>query len=435
MSGFQLETSAQRPRRRGLLILAITFGAFGLWTLLAPLQSAALAPGTVVVKGSRKNVEHLEGGIVAEIVAKDGHDVRAGDLLLRLDDTQARAQLEIAQGRLHAVAARQARLLAERDGAERIEWPAQLLERSAEDPQIQDAMQSQSQLFSARRSAQLGQIDVLRQRIQQLQAQVEGLEATIDGKQKLLHSFTEEADDLRELLEEGFADQLRLREQERNTASTEAEIAQHRADTARLRIQIGSTRLEILQLQKEFHTAVVDELDTTQNELFDLREQVQVSRDRANRTAIVAPTDGVIVGMKMTTIGEVVRPGETLLYVVPQQVELIVEAQVKPVDIDRVHNGQLADIRFSSFKSQTTPVIEGEVISLSADALTPEQPGGRPYYLARVQVSEEGYQLLDELELVPGMPAEVLINTGSRTLFQYLTRPVRDAFARSLIED
>ena len=162
---------------------------------------------------------------------------------------------------------------------------------------------------------------------------------------------------------------------------------------------------------------------------------MQVSRDRANRTAIVAPTDGVIVGMKMTTIGEVVRPGETLLYVVPQQVELIVEAQVQPVDIDRVHNGQLADIRFSSFKSQTTPVIEGKVISLSADALTPEQPGARPYYLARVQVSEEGYQLLDELELVPGMPAEVLINTGSRTLFQYLTRPVRDAFARSLIED
>ena len=433
MSEYQLETSARRPRRRGLIILAITFGGFGLWSLLAPLQSAALAPGTVVVKGNRKNIEHLEGGIVAEIIARDGAKVQAGDLLLRLDDTQAQGQLEIALGQYHAAMAREARLLAERDEEEEITWPRQLLDGLGS--QVADAMLSQNQLFKARREARLGQMEVLEQRIQQLEAQVEGTAAMISGKRKLLQSYGEEIRDLRELLEEGYADQMRLREMERSSAANEAEVAQHRSDIARLNIQAGATRLEILQLQKDFHTAVIDELDAAQNEVHDLRERVQVLRDRAVRTAITAPASGVIVDLKVNTVGEVVNPGQPLMYVVPQEVELIVEAQVKPIDIDRVHQGQLADIRFSSFKTQTTPVIEGQVISISADALTPENPALPPFYLARVEVSEEGYELLDQLELVPGMPAEVLINTGSRTVFQYLTRPVRDAFARSLIED
>ncbi len=433
MSESKAETSDRRPRVIGLTILGLTFGLFGMWSLVAPLQSAALAPGTVVVKGSRKNIEHLEGGIVAEIPVRDGDHVQEGDLLIRLDDTQHRAQLEIAMGQYYAVKAREARLLAERDGAAAVTYPETL--STPDDSRARDAIYSQDQVFSARRVARLGEIGVLEQRIQQLEAQVEGAEAMSAGKKKLTASYAEEIGDFRELLEEGFADKQRLRELERALAQTEGEVAQHQSDIARIGIQVGETRLQILQLQKDFHTAVVDELGATQIEVYDLDERIRALTDKTDRTDIRAPVDGVIVGLGVNTIGEVVTPGEPLLFVVPQETELIVEAQVSPVDIDRVTQGQTADIRFSSFKTTTTPVIEGTVIGLSADALTPPDPGMQPYYLARVEVSEEGYVLLDNLELVPGMPAEVLINTGSRTLFQYLTQPIRNAFARSLIED
>ncbi len=433
MIEYPVETSDWRPRRIGLLILAVTFGGFGMWSLIAPLQSAALAPGTVVVKGSRKNIEHLEGGIVAQIPVKDGAHVNSGDLLIRLDDTQTRAQLGIALGQYYSAKAREARLLGERDGVEEIVYPETLV--AIDDPRAQEALASQNQVFRARRAARLGETEVLGQRIEQLEAQINGARAMAAGKETLTVSYTEEIQDFTELLEEGYADKQRLRELQRSHAQTQGEVAQHQSDIARLGIQVGETRLQILQLQKDFHTAVVDELGATQAEVYDLDERVRALKDRTDRTEIRAPVDGLVVGLAVTTIGEVVSPGESLLYVVPQQVELIVEAQVNPVDIDRVHNGQTADIRFSSFKSQTTPVIEGKVIGLSADALTPQQQGASPYYLARVEVSEEGYVLLEDLELVPGMPAEVLINTGSRTLFQYLTQPVRNAFARSLIED
>lgn len=427
------ETSDQRPRRIGIAILILTFGVFGMWSMVAPLQSAALAPGTVTVKGSRKSIEHLEGGIVAEIAVKDGDSVAKGELLVRLDDTQMRAQLEIAMGQYFAVKSREARLLGERDGVEEVSYPAAIA--NDDDPRARDAIYSQNQVFMARRAARLGENEVLEQRIQQLEAQVRGSEAMRAGKQKLTQSYTEEIKDFSELLEQGFADKQRLRELERSLAQTEGEVAQYRSDIARLQIQVGETRLQILQLQKDFHTEVVDELGATQIDVYDLDERVRALTDTTDRTDIRAPASGIVVGLTVTTIGEVVVPGEPLLFIVPQQVELIVEAQVSPVDIDRVHKGQLADIRFSSFKSTTTPVIEGTIIGLSADALTPPDPAAPPYYLARVEVSEEGYALLDDLILVPGMPAEVLINTGSRTLFQYLTQPIRNAFARSLIED
>lgn len=428
----QIDSSDKWPRRVGAVIVMITFGGFGLWSLVAPLQSAAIAPGTVMVKGSRKTVEHLEGGIVAELPVRDGDTVVAGDLLVLLDDTQPRAQLEIAMGQYYAVKAQEARLQAERDDLKSVVYP-QLVADSV-DPRAADAVQSQNQVFSARRSAYLGEIEILKQRIGQLGEQVHGIEAVRAGQQKLVNSYSEELQDFRELLEEGFADKQRLRELERNLAQTEGAVAEHGSSIAQLKMQIGETRLAILQKQKDFHTAVVDELGHAQIEVYDLDERVRAAADRAQRTAIRSPADGVVVGRTVTTIGEVVAPGELLMFIVPQADELIVEAQVQPADIDRVRNGQSANIRFSAFKSATTPVMDGIVTSISADALMNEQTG-MSYYLARVELSAEGYALLADLVLVPGMPAEVLINTGSRTLFQYLTQPISNAFARSLIED
>ena len=412
--------------------MGVTFGVFGLWSTIAPLQSAALAPGKVMVKGSRKSIEHLEGGIVAKLPVRDGETVEAGDLLILLDDTQARAQLEITMGQYFAVKATESRLLAERDDLNSVVYPEIIADSI--DPRAADAVASQNQVFVARRNAHEGEIAVLRQRVSQLGEQVRGIEALRDGKKKLVSSYAEEIRDYSELLEEGYADKQRLRELERNLARTEGEVAEHISTIAQLEIQVGETQLEILQLQKEFHTSVVDELGKTQIEVYDLEERIRASADKAERTEIRSPVAGVVVGKTVTTEGEVIGPGEPLMFIVPQSEELIIEAQVSPIDIDRVHNGQSADIRFSAFKSTTTPVIDGTVVSVSADALTDDQQG-TSYYLARVEVTAEGYEMLNELVLVPGMPAEVLINTGSRTLFQYLTQPIRNAFARSLIED
>jgi epimerase transport system membrane fusion protein len=427
-----VDSSDKRPRTIGIIIVAITFGMFGMWSLFAPLESAALAPGKVTVKGSRKNIEHLEGGIVAELPVRDGDSVAAGDLLLLLDDTQVRAQLEIAMGQYYAVKATEARLRAERDDLDSVDYPE--LIAASEDPRAVEAMQSQNQVFNARRNGYLGEIDVLNQRISQLGEQVHGIEAVRDGKQKLVRSYAEEIADFTELLEEGFADKQRLRELERSLARTEGEVAEHISTIAQVGIGIGETRLEILQLQKTFHTSVVDNLGQVQIQVYDLEERIRAAADKAERTAIRSPVAGVVVGKTVTTVGEVISPGEALMFIVPQSGELIVEAQVSLIDIDRVHQGQDADIRFSAFKSTTTPVIDGTVVSISADALTDEQTG-TSYYLARVEVTPEGHEMLHDLILVPGMPAEVLINTGSRTLFQYLTQPIRNAFARSLIED
>ena len=430
--GAQVDSNPRRFRLIGLLIVAITFGGFGLWSLLAPLQSAALAPGTVTPKGSRKSIEHLEGGIVAEIPVRNGDQVGAGQLLLVLDKTQASARLEIAMGQYFAVKATEARLLAERDGKQTVDYPAMIT--NSQDPRAAEAVMSQDQVFRARREANEGETQVLKQRVSQLQAQIRGMTALKSGKETLVASYQEEVNDFRDLLSEGFADKQRLRELERNLARTQGEAAEHAATVARLNIQVGETELQILQLNKEFRNAVVDELGQTQSQVYDLDERIRAAADTAQRTEIRSPVEGIVVGNTITTVGEVVRPGEPLMYIVPQSEDLIVQAQVSTVDIDRVHTGQFADIRFSAFSMTTTPVVQGLVTHVSADAHT-DQATGISYYLADVEVTTEGMTRLEGLTLVPGMPAEVLISTGDRTLFRYLTQPISNAFARSLLED
>ncbi len=428
----EIETSGRTPRLIGVIVVVLTFGVFGLWAGFAPLQSAALAPGVVSVKGSRKNIEHLEGGIVDEILVKDGDLVTEGQVLVRLDDTQASAQLEIAQAQLYLALARQSRLAAEQEGLDTLAPLSRDI--AADDKRMAAAIASQQQLFQARRDARLGELSVLEQRIEQLASQARGLEKVSAAKTELGDSYVEEIEDLRGLLEEGYVDKQRLRELERRLADVRAESAELDSQAASLEIQMGETRLQKLQLDKDFQTAVVDELTAVKAELNDLDERVRALRDQVRRTSVTSPISGEVVGLTVTTVGEVVSPGESLLQVVPDQADLIVEAQVNPIDIDRVSNGQSADIRFTSFKSQTTPVVEGRLFSLSADAMN-DGNSAYSYYLARVEIPQEERDKLDGAQLVPGMPVEVLINTGSRTLLQYLTQPVRNAFARSLIED
>lgn len=432
LADMPLETTDRKPRIIGIIIVAVAFGLFGTWAMLAPLDSAALAPGVVTVKSHRKTVQHLEGGIVKDILVRDGAVVTAGQPLLMLDETQARAELGILQGQYLAAKATESRLISEREGLDEVQFDEDLL--TSQDLRAVEAMRNEEQLFSARLNSRLGEIEVLQQRIVQLESQIEGLQALADSKQELYASYSEEVVDLAALLEEGFVDKPRLRDLQRNAARTRGEAAEHLSAIAQAQVRIGETRLEILQLDKRFMTEVADELAEVQGTVYDLKERMTAIEDRVRRTVVRAPDNGMVLGLNTHTIGGVVQGGEPLLDIVPEGDELIVEARVAPMDIDRVALGMEAQIRFSAFRSSTTHVVEGRVIGISADSLTDEHTG-ETYYKARIEVTEAGAEILGALVLVPGMPAEVLIKTGERTLFQYLMRPATDALARSLIED
>jgi membrane fusion protein, epimerase transport system len=426
-----LPTSDRKVRRLGMGIVGVTFGLFGTWAALAPLDGAAYAPGVVTVQAYRKTLQHQEGGIVKALLVHDGDIVKRGDPLVILDDAQLRFEYEMARGQLVATSAMEARLKAERDTLPAISFgdiadPASL--RGVE------ARQGETQVFNARLGSRSGQVAVLRERIGQLQQQIKGLESMIAAKVKLERSYSGEIGELTDLLKQGFVDKQRLLEQERKLGMLRSEVADHRSAIDKTRLQINETQLQVLQVDKDFTTDVVKQLAEVQIKMYDLQEKTSSLEDRLSRIVIRAPEAGMVIGMTVHTIGGIVSPATPLLDIVPSVSELVIEAQVAPVDIDRIAIGKRADIRFGAFKSSTTPVIEGEVSSVSADRLTNEKTG-TAYYLARVRVTQAGTRTLGERKLVPGMPADVLIITGQRTLLEYLMQPARDAISQALIEE
>lgn len=417
-------------KRIGLILVLVVFGGFGSWAMLAPIEGAAHAPALVTVKSYKRVIQHFEGGIVAKLYVQNGDVVKAGDPLVELDRTQPEGQLEMASAQLTALSALEARLLAERNKADQITFPTAL---RPDNESARAEMQAQEQIFRARKASVDGGVDVLEQRIEQLRSRLEGLRAQKSAKEALAASFADEMSEVEILLQDGFADRNRLRTLERSHASYQGEAAELVSTISATDMQIGETRLQILQQENEFQSDVVTRLSDTQTRLADTRERVTVLTDILDRTIIRAPVEGIVTGMQIHTEGGVIGAGSPLAEIVPQSDELVVEAKVSPADIDRVTLGQKADIRFSSFGGKT-PVIYGEVINLSADAII-ESATGASFYLARIAVPPENLLELGDLSLVPGMPAEVFINSGSRTFFQYSTKPFSDAMARSLKED
>ena len=426
-----LDTSMETPKRVGLFIFFLVFGVFGFWAGFAPLDGAARASGVVTVESYKKVIQHLEGGIVAEILVRNGDVVAAGEPLLVLDNTQSLAQLGIANAQFVALKSREARLLAESSGSESISFATVLMQAGSN---ADAEMASERQIFLARKAARDGEVEVLEQREDQLASRVTGLEAVRTSKLELAASYSEELVDVRELLEEGFSDKQRLRELERSYSSYNGEAADLTANISTTQMQIGETRLQILQQDKDFLNEVVNELGEVRTGLKDSEERVVALRDIVRRTSITAPADGIVNGMQIHTIGGVVRAGVDIAEIVPQLDELIIEANVSPMDIDRVTVGQEATISFSAFSSGLVPTIYGKVIGISADSLV-DQNTGAPYYLARVEVTPEGMSDMGDLVLVSGMPAEVFITTGARTFLQYLFKPFTTALSRSFIED
>lgn len=427
----QLETSDKKPRTIGLIILLISFGIFGMWAAFAPLDSASVATGVVSVKGSRKTVQHYEGGIVKEILVTDGQAVSESQPLLILDNTQFSSELGVLRGQYFTARAMESRLLAERDDKESVEFPADM---ASDDDRAKEARHNEEQIFNARRSARLGEQEVLEKQIIQLRSQITGLNALIKSQKSLETSFESEIVDLTALLNEGFVEKTRLVDLQRNLARTQGEIADQQASIARTEVKIGETQLQILQLNKKFKTEVVDTLAKAQAQVYDLKERITAIEDRVERTIIKAPVAGRVLGLNAHTIGGVIQAGQPILDIVPENQELIIDAKVSPVDIDRVEVGLEAQIRFSAFNTQTTPTVLGRVTKVAADRLVDEDTG-QPYYSATVEVTEEGEESLRGLTLVAGMPADVLIKTGERSLLSYLTQPAKNAMAKSLTEE
>jgi len=423
-------SSMEAPKQFGLILLVVVFGVFGLWAAIAPLDGAAFALGTVTVKSYKKVVQHLEGGIVADILAQDGDPVESGEPLLILDDTQPKTSLEIVNSQFIALKMKEARLIAERDGSETVSYPTQLALSSANAAQ---EVEAQNEVFNARKAANEGRIQILEQRVEQLKSQVVGLEALRTTKEMLAQSFEEELADTQTLLDQGFSEKTQLRQIERNFATSSGEAAELSANIAATEVQIGETQLQILQQLSDFQNEVVAELSEVQTAIKDSEERLTALRDVVSRTIIRAPDSGLVNGMQVHTIGGVIGPGSAIAEIVPESDELIIQASVNPIDIDRVSEGQEARIRFSTFGSRA-PTIFGTLLSLSADAL-PNEATGASYYLARVQVNPDSLGELGDMALLPGMPAEVYINTGSRTLLQYLFKPLSNAVARSFNED
>ena len=427
----KFDSDLNTHKRFGVLLFIALFGFGGIWASTAPIDGAALAPGNVTVRSYSKVVQHLEGGIIDEIFVENGAKVTEGDPILNIDSTQPLAQLEIANNEYIALRALEVRLVAERDELESLGYPSEFLALGG---RTEEETAAQIEIFNARRSAFNASIEVLEQRIEQLRSQIIGLKALKDSKDELAISFQEELEDIQALLDQGFADKNRSRALERNVASFRGEAAELLASIASTEVQIGETRLQIIQQEREFQNSVVTELSGVQTNVSAVIERVTALEDIVSRTVVRAPESGLVNGLQVHTIGGVIMPGMRIVDIVPQEDDLIIEAEVAPVDIDRVEVGQNATIRFSTFGMGTVPTMYGEVINISADSMINEATN-IPYYLARVEVSPDSLSELEDLTLMPGMPAEVFIATGERTFLEYLFKPFSNAIARGLRED
>ncbi len=416
----------------GMLTIVIAFGGFGAWAALASLDSAAIAPGVVVVESNRKSIQHLEGGLVKEILVRNGDLVARGEVLVRLENTRAKAMYDIVRGELDAARAEEARLIAERDGREEIAFSDETLAR-AHVPTVHKALQGQRHLFTARRASVQGQVAILEQSIAQFREEIAGLKSEQVAREQQLEILKDEVRGLRKLLEQGSVPRNEVLAYERKIAELGGEKGRFMANVARAEQHIGEAKLRIGQLEKSVREEVVAKLREVQERIFGLEERLVAAEDVLGRTEIRAPTAGVVMGIRVHTTGGVVAPAQEILQVVPVGDRLVIEAQINPIDIDNVTVGQKASVRLTAFKLRSTPIIVGTLVNISADRLVDEH-SGTPYYLARIEVSNDELETLGDIALQPGMPVEALIKTGTRTALEYMLSPLTDNMARAFKE-
>ena len=410
--------SARGPIFAGLAILALFFGAFGGWAILAPLNAAVMGEAVVKVEGNRKSVQHLGGGIVRQLLVSEGDSVAAGDVLVILDDTTSRAELNVLEQQATTLQAMEARLVAERDGAAEITFPAELDKSGSE-----AAIRAQSQEFESRRAALQGETRILNERAAQLGEQIAGSEAQVASLQGQLTSVRDERASLQKLFDDGVVPRTRLLQLERTASGIEGQIASLVAAIGSGRAAISENEQRVLQLGLDRMAEVNRQLADVQSRLLDLTPRLSAARAALDRMEIRAPYGGRVVDLAVFSVGAVIGPGERVLDIVPEAPSLVVEARIRVEDIADIAPGMVAEVHFTSYKQRVTPLIHGRVADISADRLT-DQRTQMPYYVAHVAVDAEELAASPEIQLYPGMPATVMITTEARTALDYLVGPL-----------
>ncbi|MCX2721351.1 HlyD family type I secretion periplasmic adaptor subunit [Roseibium salinum] len=410
-----------------LFLAVLVVGGVGGWATFTEISGAVVSAGTVVVESNVKQVQHREGGIVHEIRVKNGDTVKAGELLISLDDTVTRANLAVVTKQLTDLTAQQLRLEAERDDLRRIEWPE---ERRG---QLGDIERSQQLLLEARLNSKEGRKNQLEEQIRQFNKQTEGLEAQVRAKETEIELIKEELADLGGLLDKQLVSKSRVTALRREMARLEGEYGDLIAQIARTLEAISERKIQILQIEETYRAEVLERLQEVRSRIAQLEEQKIAAEDELTRVDILAPRDGYVHQLSVHTIGGVIAPGETVMAIVPREDQLIVEAQVRPVDIDQMAPGQGARVRFPSFDQRTTPELNAKLLTLSPD-LSQDERTGTSYYVARLAIDDAELGKLGDHVLVPGMPVETFMRTGDRTVLSYLVKPITDQIAHALRE-
>jgi HlyD family secretion protein len=416
----------------GLSVVGLLAGGLGGWAATQQISGALIAPGQIVVESSVKKVQHPTGGVVGELRARDGDVVKAGDIVVRLDDTVTKASLAIVTKSLDALWARAARLEAEQRGLDKISFPPQLTAR-ADDPDVKGLMASEAKLFDVRVNGRTGQKAQLRERITQLSEEVEGMSAQVKAKDQEIVLVQKELDGVRQLYEQHLIQISRLTTLERDAARLNGERAQYIASRAQAKGKITETELQIIQVDKDMVSEVSKDLRETNDKIGEFVERKITAEDQLRRVDIRAPQDGMVLQSLVHTVGGVISAGDPIMLIVPQTDDLQVEAKVNPQDIDKLQVGQKTLLRLSAFNQRTTPELNGVVSRVSPDVTT-DQRTGQSYYTIRVSMPPEEIARLGEVKLIPGMPVEAFVQTGERTVLSYLMKPLNDQLMRAFRE-
>lgn len=427
----------ERELRTGLRVLLAALIIGGGWMTFVPLAGAVVVPGNLVVQSNVKQIQHPTGGVIAEIAVDNGKHVAAGDLLVRLDATQTKAALQATSKELDQQRARIARLVAERDGLDHPEFPPELTSRTSEDS-VRSVIASENALFKARQSTRESQKSLLQGRISQFNDEISGLQAQSDSKAKQIQLINDELTGVQELYDKRLVPLTRLTTLQREAARIDGERGQITSSVAETKSKIDEAQLQIVKTDQDFRAEVVKDLGDAQAKEGELVEKVIAGRDQLKRIDIRAPTSGVVHQLQVHTIGGVIKAGETIMEIVPDSDELQVEAHVQPKDIEHVHTGQDAFVRFSALNQRTTPQVIGQVSFVSPDTtVDPHSPNAQAsaFYTVRVILSEEQRRRLGDVQLIPGMQAEVFMQTGKRTMLNFLMKPIMEQMRRAFVEN
>ena len=422
-----------RAIRLGLWVLSAGFGGFLLWAIFAPLDEGVPAPGLVSVESKRKRIDHLTGGIVETILVREGQHVGEGDPLIALNDTQAKATLNAVESQWRIAAATTARLEAERAGLKTIEFPKGLTDASG-NPEAIAAIRAQTELFRSRRGALEGELAIIRESLRGLETQLRSLDQLVTGREKQVKLFNEQFVSYSKLQADKFVSRNQLIEIERQLAEVQTKQSEDLANIAGVKARLAEFRMRGSQREIEYRREVETQLADAQRDVATLGERLAAQRDTYARLVLHAPVAGTVVDLAFHTIGGVIKPGDRIMEIVPAGDELIVEAQVSPQHIDRVHAGLPAQVHFDAYQSQAVqPVVTGKVMVVSADVLSNPRTLAQ-YYTMRVAVPGPELKRLGALQIQPGMQATVIVTTGERSLLAYLMRPLFRRFSTAMVE-